>query len=1373
MKTLQAVVALALAFLATSPVCHAAASAVQITDVAQLVPGQNAQGQVGDCLLSNDYVRVVIDDIAHPHGFATTGGNVIDAATPTGEDRFASMFAMFDRRYGRHGKYSTLSIVNAGGGSNTAQVRVVGVDSEVPSLAVVTDYSLGPNDRFVTVVTTLTNNGSEAILTLPVGDSLQWGLTTHFVPSWSNANRNIPGDGFDIGGIGWSSPWVAANGSGSSYGYTLDFPANVASAHGATWSDMTVAYLDLPAGGGTGSYTRYFMIGDGSISSISDIAFQKRATVKGTLSGTITESGTGLPISGATVVVTRTQCLGTSLSMSYTIGRTSASGSYSAFLEPGTTYAVVVQATGRTSSACFFPITISSGSTTTQNATLSRQGLLRWDVTDGALPIPAKISVLYDPLTTKLEGPELGDPHTLVGGYSILSETGSGSAPVPPGNYRVWVSRGIEYETDQRSITITGGNTTYIQAVLTRVVESQGYVSADTHFHTLNSPDSGITAQDRARQGACEGLELLADTDHDYITEGTPLGLWLGRFAGDEVTTSHWGHFDGFPLTPDSGASRNGALDHSGLTPSQIFAALRSDLRTPALQLNHPRRHGAGYFALTNLNPVTGLSSDPDFSWDFDAVEVFDGKQPDPRALDDWYNILNNGKKRTGVGNSDTHQVFLQEIGFPRNFLRVETDEPSLVSDAALTSAVKSGAATFTNGPFVELWVDGLPMGEQVTNTTGNLALTVRVQAPTWITVDTLNLIVNGTAVESLAVPETGFAVRLDQSYPLTITRDSWIAAEVTGGECATNSIDQTCLVAGCPGRMDPVISPQYGYQPVCPYAHTNPVYVDVDGNGLFDGPGNIGLLVEPISGTRTTDANLDYLRKNTIVTVRGTVTVASSTFDHASNLVYFQDSSLDLVNQRSGGTTIYQEGLIRPTLSPGDRIQVTGTVSNYNGILEMTDVAIEKTAAGSVPDPLVLTVADLIGTTGAGEKYEGMLVRINTITSMTGTWPTLGNNGTLNIKDASSSSTLQLRIDSDTDCDGSTKPVAPFDVIGVLGQYDTTAPYNTGFQLNPRMRADIVESATPLAILHDPAANAVTSCSATILWYTNKTGTSVVEYGTTPSYGSVTSGASGVSAHSVVLSALLPNTTYHYRVTTGSVTSGDHVFATGLGPVPALVSGPSVGIASTSSVQIFWTTDIPSGSEVSYGPNPSYGSSATGASGVTAHYVTISGLQAGATYHYRIVSASGDCGGGTYQGSDRTFVIPVPGINPEVSGGGSPVPLTMSESGTGVVFRFEYRGPAVQYHIYGAGSQAAIDSGLYAVKICDLIDNSQGVWATDGSTWVTWTLTEGTLLPVDDYVVVAESGGIEGSYGRRSDGSYRGRDVDHSAPTTFGCVAP
>lgn len=85
---------------------------------------------------------------------------------------------------------------------------------------------------------------------------------------------------------------------------------------------------------------------------------------------------------------------------------------------------------------------------------------------------------------------------------------------------------------------------------------------------------------------------------------------------------------------------------------------------------------------------------------------------------------------------------------------------------------------------------------------------------------------------------------------------------------------------------------------------------------------------------------------------------------------------------------------------------------------------------------------------------------------------------------------------------------------------------------------------------ISDISVSSVTQNSATINWVTNEQANSKVNYGTTNSYGSSKTDSSFVTVHSLTLTGLTSNTTYHFEVvsTDGSnntATSSDNSFVT------------------------------------------------------------------------------------------------------------------------------------------------------------------------------------------------------------------------------------
>src|SRR5581483_3817385 len=165
------------------------------------------------------------------------------------------------------------------------------------------------------------------------------------------------------------------------------------------------------------------------------------------------------------------------------------------------------------------------------------------------------------------------------------------------------------------------------------------------------------------------------------------------------------------------------------------------------------------------------------------------------------------------------------------------------------------------------------------------------------------------------------------------------------------------------------------------------------------------------------------------------------------------------------------------------------------------------------------------------------------------------------------------------------------------------------------------------------------------------------VEYGTSTSYGSktATSGARAAERRASIsadLSGLQAGTTYHYRVVatnnTGTSHGSDAVFTTLTPPVATTSSATSI---SASSATLNGTVD-PNSRDTSYyfeyGTSTSYGTktavkSAGPASSPQSESVSINGLQAGHTYHFRIVATSD---AGTSTGNDASFTTSAaPGV--------------------------------------------------------------------------------------------------------------------------------
>lgn len=225
------------------------------------------------------------------------------------------------------------------------------------------------------------------------------------------------------------------------------------------------------------------------------------------------------------------------------------------------------------------------------------------------------------------------------------------------------------------------------------------------------------------------------------------------------------------------------------------------------------------------------------------------------------------------------------------------------------------------------------------------------------------------------------------------------------------------------------------------------------------------------------------------------------------------------------------------------------------------------------------------------------------------------------------------------------------FTVTGLTGPtyyfavtaYDTSG-VESGY--SNEVSKSFVDTTAP--ILSGIAAGNITSSGATISWSTDEAATSQVEYGSTTSYGSLSSlDATLLTGHSVTLTNLSPAATYNYRVISkdaaGNIaTSGNDTFTTSAAQPPSDTAGPvlsAIGARdmTTESATITWSTDKPATSEVEYGLTLEYGNSTgVNATLLNNHSQTLSGLQPNTVYHYLVKSA--DALGNLSVSADHTF---------------------------------------------------------------------------------------------------------------------------------------
>lgn len=235
--------------------------------------------------------------------------------------------------------------------------------------------------------------------------------------------------------------------------------------------------------------------------------------------------------------------------------------------------------------------------------------------------------------------------------------------------YTIYLSRGPEYDPlILEDVIARPGESIRLTGRIKRTMDTTGYLSGDFHLHARGSIDSGLDYNDRVISLAAEGLEIAVSSDHNYVSDyrpyiqGNALDRFINSVIGLELTTFEAGHFNGFPLDYDVELANRGSFEWQQQAPGLIFEEMRQrgslGPDDTIIQVNHPRDTILGYFSQHNvdaLNTTVTLPFEqegasvidavasvngpafyeetedgdfkPTFSWNFDAIEIFNGKR--------------------------------------------------------------------------------------------------------------------------------------------------------------------------------------------------------------------------------------------------------------------------------------------------------------------------------------------------------------------------------------------------------------------------------------------------------------------------------------------------------------------------------------------------------------------------------------------------------------------------------------------------------------------------------------------------------------------------------------------------------------------------
>ena len=371
---------------------------------------------------------------------------------------------------------------------------------------------------------------------------------------------------------------------------------------------------------------------------------------------------------------------------------------------------------------------------------------------------------------------------------------GSFQMRLPASDVFVELVKGFEYEPVRMVVNAgaISGDPVVVQMKRTSDSRRMGWITADTHVHFI-SPETAWL------EGQAEGLNivnLLAAQWGDLYTNVGDVTGELSPISRDDtlvwVGTENRQHILGHLSLLGTNGRMAAPLSSGGPDEGYLGDAAWTSLSDWA----DDSRRRDGLAVIPHFpNPYCEVVADVALGR-VDALEIRDfWSGIDSYATREWYRLLNSGLRIPIVGGTDKMSAGMP-IGGVRTYAQVGTGP---ISWERWTEAVRSGQTATSSGPFIDLSVEGVELGQEIAIGSG-ASLDVRATARCAAPLDRLELVYNGSVIDATTEPRGNRLLELKTT--IRATRGGWVAAR-TSSPFVANHV-----------------------WPVQMAAHTSPIYV-------------------------------------------------------------------------------------------------------------------------------------------------------------------------------------------------------------------------------------------------------------------------------------------------------------------------------------------------------------------------------------------------------------------------------------------------------------------------------------------------------------------------------------------------------------------
>jgi len=678
-------IALLLLMLSLSPWVFAD---VKIATGPTTIPRGDAQG-ANDITVSNDLFAVAFAVDSSPPWGRPRGGIVDVAIINHGVPGYDIASFVDFLPNGWAGWMSTEHHISIR--KSTPSEVVIEVRRDWNSVQLETSFTIRDGDSNIHLVTTMKNNGRQALTNLLSGYAM-WpdGGFLFGVPGMYGVAQGSESEAL----ADWSAAYDAD--------WTLGLHAPFADSILYSGRDRYLTHGLQP--GKTRTFEGWVQIeNSGNLAALVSREIEMNKLSNGEVRGKVL-TGDGSPINNPAIVVYKN-----GQPYTWTLGT---AGQYSMRLPVGE-YRIYATADSYSESAGA-TIFIVDGEVLEQDfRDLKPPGELHFRViTEGsAEPIDARISIEegHKPLVEYLGKKTF---------FTELDPRGELTLSIAPDDYtfRISTSGGFTAKSQLEKASIRSGKKLEITAriKIESAPSAQGWYSADLHHHS-DVLDGFTPPEFVIRSELAAGLDVAFLSDHNSVVNNDDMrrmstNLGLHFIPATELSPS-WGHFNAYPV--DDGKEVD--LDMGTASVQQVFGEARR-LGADILAVNHPYE-ATGYFR--NLEESDIVPGGYDDHFDLIEINDNDSRQTAERAWQLW----NQGKRAFFAAGSDVHDVWKEVSGSARSYVHVSGE----LTVEKFIESLQNGRSYASQGPLI---FPELMFGSDLRHTAGDdLALVYSLHA--------------------------------------------------------------------------------------------------------------------------------------------------------------------------------------------------------------------------------------------------------------------------------------------------------------------------------------------------------------------------------------------------------------------------------------------------------------------------------------------------------------------------------------------------------------------------------------------------------------------------------------------------------------------